>query len=149
MWSLQQLNTAIFILFSSSFFWIPFYSNDEGTGYLALIIISFPLCFLNCVQVFMFPVIFLWVWQVLIMDKVTIKVMSYSCKMADITDEGISCKLTCIHFKISFFNFIDLGFLVNDFYYFNFGHLRKNELEEYECSSGQPLERWEYTHYRM
>jgi len=29
-------------------------------------------------------------WKVLIMDKVTVKVMSYSCKMADITDEGIS-----------------------------------------------------------
>lgn len=24
------------------------------------------------------------------MDEVTVKVMSYSCKMADITDEGIS-----------------------------------------------------------
>lgn len=31
--------------------------------------------------------------QVLIMDEMTVKVMSYSCKMADITDEGISCKL--------------------------------------------------------
>lgn len=29
-------------------------------------------------------------WKVLIMDEVTVKVMSYSCKMADITDEGIS-----------------------------------------------------------
>ncbi|XP_057980193.1 SNARE-interacting protein KEULE-like isoform X2 [Malania oleifera] len=29
-------------------------------------------------------------WKVLIMDKVTVKVMSCSCKMADITDEGIS-----------------------------------------------------------
>jgi len=29
-------------------------------------------------------------WKVLIMDKVTTKVMSYSCKMADITEEGIS-----------------------------------------------------------
>ncbi|WKA05559.1 hypothetical protein VitviT2T_023520 [Vitis vinifera] len=29
-------------------------------------------------------------WKVLIMDKVTTKVMSSSCKMADITDEGIS-----------------------------------------------------------
>ena len=27
------------------------------------------------------------------MDKVTTKVMSSSCKMVDITDEGISCKL--------------------------------------------------------
>lgn len=26
------------------------------------------------------------------MDKVTVKVMSFSCKMADITDEGISCE---------------------------------------------------------
>ncbi|ERN13317.1 hypothetical protein AMTR_s00041p00086140 [Amborella trichopoda] len=29
-------------------------------------------------------------WKVLIMDKITVKVMSYSCKMADITEEGIS-----------------------------------------------------------
>eukprot|EP00261_Vitis_vinifera_P038715 XP_019079958.1 PREDICTED: SNARE-interacting protein KEULE isoform X3 [Vitis vinifera] len=29
-------------------------------------------------------------WKVLIMDKRTIKVMSYSCKMADITEEGVS-----------------------------------------------------------
>ncbi|KAJ4952408.1 hypothetical protein NE237_029240 [Protea cynaroides] len=29
-------------------------------------------------------------WKVLIMDKVTVKVMSYSCKMADITEEGVS-----------------------------------------------------------
>ncbi|KAL9670850.1 hypothetical protein QQ045_008409 [Rhodiola kirilowii] len=29
-------------------------------------------------------------WKVLIMDKVTVKVMSQSCKMADITDQGIS-----------------------------------------------------------
>ncbi|EPS73965.1 hypothetical protein M569_00789 [Genlisea aurea] len=29
-------------------------------------------------------------WKVLIMDKVTVKVMSYACKMADITEEGIS-----------------------------------------------------------
>lgn len=29
-------------------------------------------------------------WKVLIMDKVTTKVMSYTCKMADITEEGIS-----------------------------------------------------------
>ncbi|XP_048319733.1 SNARE-interacting protein KEULE [Ziziphus jujuba] len=29
-------------------------------------------------------------WKVLIMDKVTVKIMSYSCKMADITDEGVS-----------------------------------------------------------
>ncbi|KAI7748600.1 hypothetical protein M8C21_012400, partial [Ambrosia artemisiifolia] len=29
-------------------------------------------------------------WKVLIMDKVTMKVMSASCKMADITDQGIS-----------------------------------------------------------
>eukprot|EP00246_Nothoceros_aenigmaticus_P006246 TRINITY_DN1903_c0_g1_i3.p1 TRINITY_DN1903_c0_g1~~TRINITY_DN1903_c0_g1_i3.p1 ORF type:complete len:668 (+),score=135.04 TRINITY_DN1903_c0_g1_i3:36-2006(+) len=29
-------------------------------------------------------------WKVLVMDEVTVKVMSYSCKMADITDEGIS-----------------------------------------------------------
>ncbi|KAH7849013.1 hypothetical protein Vadar_011710 [Vaccinium darrowii] len=29
-------------------------------------------------------------WKVLIMDKVTTKVMSCSCKMADITDEGVS-----------------------------------------------------------
>ncbi|KAL6569391.1 Protein transport Sec1a [Orobanche minor] len=29
-------------------------------------------------------------WKVLIMDKVTVKVMSNSCKMADITDQGVS-----------------------------------------------------------
>ncbi|KAL8053657.1 hypothetical protein ABFX02_05G087100 [Erythranthe guttata] len=29
-------------------------------------------------------------WKVLIMDKVTVKIMSYACKMADITDEGVS-----------------------------------------------------------
>lgn len=29
--------------------------------------------------------------QILIMDRVTVKVMSQSCKMADITDQGISC----------------------------------------------------------
>ncbi|KAK9273877.1 hypothetical protein L1049_018689 [Liquidambar formosana] len=29
-------------------------------------------------------------WKVLIMDKVTVKVMSFSCKMADITDQGVS-----------------------------------------------------------
>ncbi|XP_031280355.1 SNARE-interacting protein KEULE-like isoform X2 [Pistacia vera] len=29
-------------------------------------------------------------WKVLIMDKLTVKVMSYSCKMADITQEGVS-----------------------------------------------------------
>ncbi|XP_073260814.1 protein transport Sec1a-like [Populus alba] len=29
-------------------------------------------------------------WKVLIMDKVTVKVMSHSCKMSDITDQGIS-----------------------------------------------------------
>ncbi|OVA10308.1 Sec1-like protein [Macleaya cordata] len=29
-------------------------------------------------------------WKVLIMDKVTVKVMSCSCKMADITEEGVS-----------------------------------------------------------
>ncbi|XP_057773551.1 SNARE-interacting protein KEULE-like [Salvia miltiorrhiza] len=29
-------------------------------------------------------------WKVLIMDKLTVKIMSYSCKMADITEEGVS-----------------------------------------------------------
>ncbi|GJN12979.1 hypothetical protein PR202_ga31309 [Eleusine coracana subsp. coracana] len=29
-------------------------------------------------------------WKVLIMDKFTVKVMSFSCKMADITEEGVS-----------------------------------------------------------
>ncbi|KAF5466969.1 hypothetical protein F2P56_016846 [Juglans regia] len=29
-------------------------------------------------------------WKVLIMDKVTVKVMSHSCNMADITDQGVS-----------------------------------------------------------
>ncbi|RDX65211.1 SNARE-interacting protein KEULE, partial [Mucuna pruriens] len=31
-------------------------------------------------------------WKVLIMDKVTVKVMSHSCKMADITDQEVSCE---------------------------------------------------------
>ncbi|TXG70282.1 hypothetical protein EZV62_005217 [Acer yangbiense] len=31
-------------------------------------------------------------WKVLIMDKLTVKIMSYSCKMADITQEGVSCE---------------------------------------------------------
>ena len=26
------------------------------------------------------------------MDKLTVKIMSHSCKMADITQEGVSCK---------------------------------------------------------
>lgn len=26
------------------------------------------------------------------MDRVTMKVISHSCKMADITDQGVSCK---------------------------------------------------------
>ncbi|XP_024029039.1 SNARE-interacting protein KEULE [Morus notabilis] len=29
-------------------------------------------------------------WKVLIMDKLTVKIMSYSCKMADVTEEGVS-----------------------------------------------------------
>uniref|UniRef100_A0ACD5YR15 Uncharacterized protein n=1 Tax=Avena sativa TaxID=4498 RepID=A0ACD5YR15_AVESA len=29
-------------------------------------------------------------WKVLIMDKFTVKIMSYSCKMAEITEEGVS-----------------------------------------------------------
>ncbi|KAJ7563781.1 hypothetical protein O6H91_03G125500 [Diphasiastrum complanatum] len=29
-------------------------------------------------------------WKVLIMDELTVKIMSFSCKMADITDEGVS-----------------------------------------------------------
>ncbi|KAK6142909.1 hypothetical protein DH2020_023257 [Rehmannia glutinosa] len=29
-------------------------------------------------------------WKVLLMDKVTVKVMSHSCKMSDITDQGVS-----------------------------------------------------------
>ncbi|CAL9773812.1 unnamed protein product [Musa acuminata subsp. burmannicoides] len=29
-------------------------------------------------------------WKVLIMDKITVKVISHSCKMADITEEGVS-----------------------------------------------------------
>ncbi|PKA56531.1 SNARE-interacting protein KEULE [Apostasia shenzhenica] len=29
-------------------------------------------------------------WKVLIMDKLTVKVMSYACKMSDITEEGVS-----------------------------------------------------------
>lgn len=45
--------------------------------------------------------------QVLIMDKFTVKVMSYSCKMSDITDEGISCKLKTPYAQ----NFLFLAFL--------------------------------------
>ncbi|KAK6118999.1 hypothetical protein DH2020_047285 [Rehmannia glutinosa] len=33
-------------------------------------------------------------WKVLIMDKVTVKIMSYACKMADITEEGVSSLLS-------------------------------------------------------
>ncbi|XP_039138227.1 SNARE-interacting protein KEULE-like [Dioscorea cayenensis subsp. rotundata] len=29
-------------------------------------------------------------WKVLVMDKLTVKIMSYSCKMADMTEEGVS-----------------------------------------------------------
>ncbi|KAF7128047.1 hypothetical protein RHSIM_Rhsim11G0001400 [Rhododendron simsii] len=29
-------------------------------------------------------------WKVLVMDRVTVKIMSYACKMADITEEGVS-----------------------------------------------------------
>lgn len=36
------------------------------------------------------------------MDKITVKVMSHSCKMADITDQEISCKHT---FQFSLFIF--------------------------------------------
>ncbi|THG21409.1 hypothetical protein TEA_008505 [Camellia sinensis var. sinensis] len=42
-------------------------------------------------------------WKVLIMDKVTVKVMSCSCKMADITDEGVSLNPTTVQNK-----FLDL-----------------------------------------
>ena len=31
--------------------------------------------------------------QVLISDKLTVKIMAYACKMAEITDAGIYCKL--------------------------------------------------------
>jgi syntaxin-binding protein 1 len=37
-------------------------------------------------------------WKVLIMDEVTVKVMSCTCKMADITDEGISCESSSLFF---------------------------------------------------
>lgn len=33
------------------------------------------------------------------MDKLTVKIMSYSCKMADITEEGVSCKSPLILIK--------------------------------------------------
>ena len=36
------------------------------------------------------------------MDKVTVKVMSHSCKMADITDQGVSCKHQNIFFFVNF-----------------------------------------------
>nr|XP_029117492.1 SNARE-interacting protein KEULE isoform X3 [Elaeis guineensis] len=35
-------------------------------------------------------IMLLWTDTVLIMDKVTVKIMSYSCKMVDITEEGVS-----------------------------------------------------------
>jgi hypothetical protein len=37
------------------------------------------------------------------MDKFTVKIMSYACKMADITEEGVSCKwVDMICFLLSF-----------------------------------------------
>jgi hypothetical protein len=51
----------------------------------------------HCHQSFMmfFPLDSL---QVLIMDEVTVKVMSCTCNMADITDEGISCESSSLFF---------------------------------------------------
>lgn len=42
------------------------------------------------------------------MDKVTLKVMSHSCTMADITDQGISCKYQNIRITP---NLLDVSFL--------------------------------------
>lgn len=39
------------------------------------------------------------------MDKLTVKIMSWSCKMADITEEGVSCKnywIICLVSKVQF-----------------------------------------------
>lgn len=44
--------------------------------------------------------------QVLIMDKVTVKVMSHSCKMADITDQGVSRTLNYIYLFLFIVSFI-------------------------------------------
>lgn len=44
--------------------------------------------------------------QVLIMDKVTVKVMSNSCKMADITDQGVSRTLNYIYLFLFIVSFI-------------------------------------------
>lgn len=58
-----------------------------------------------------FQVVYWLSWpQVLIMDKVTVKVMSHSCKMADITDQGISCKHIIIFIVSSICNFKSLFF---------------------------------------
>ncbi|OMP00590.1 Sec1-like protein [Corchorus olitorius] len=38
-------------------------------------------------------------WKVLIMDKVTVKVMSHSCKMADITDQGVSYEFGVLSYR--------------------------------------------------
>lgn len=40
------------------------------------------------------------------MDKVTVRVMSCSCKMADITEQGVSCKKEGIFLQILCFNFL-------------------------------------------
>lgn len=42
-------------------------------------------------EFFSYWLIVMGILQVLIMDEITVRVMSCSCKMADITDEGISC----------------------------------------------------------
>lgn len=45
------------------------------------------------------------------MDKVTMKVMSSTCKMADITDQGVSCK-NVISLLIFRFLYSYVGFLL-------------------------------------
>ncbi|RXH93520.1 hypothetical protein DVH24_014096 [Malus domestica] len=57
-------------------------------------------------------------WKVLIMDKVTVKVMSHSCKMADITDQEISPKTSLVkdtHAVLPYAFYCSLGLTRNRF----------------------------------
>lgn len=71
-------------LFSGTSIWLccPYYYILWRHGYHSVGLYMISIKYVNN----------LLVSQVLIMDKVTVKVMSYSCKMADITDQGVSCK---------------------------------------------------------
>jgi hypothetical protein len=46
------------------------------------------------------------------MDKFTVKIMSYSCKMADITEEGVSCKLAYAFFLLPIYYLQRQTFLI-------------------------------------